>query len=390
MINLNDLSNQVVENLEPILSSFGIEYVNRNDRLAFPCPIHGSDNTESLSVYLSGHTTKGYWRCFTGACEEELVEDTLKNGDKIKRPLGSNIFGLIRGILSAQLDRHVEYSEAIAWCKKFLNITDDSKAPQPKVDLELKQFVTSTRILNKDRKQNDFSVTKEMIRGSLEIPSQYYIARGYGKEILDKYDIGYCSNKYKPMYDRAVVPIYDDDYRFMVGCAGRSIYEKCDLCELYHHLNHSCPTSEDAWKYKKWRFSSGFYAGSYLYNYWFARESIQETGIAILVEGPGDVWRIEEAGIKNSVAIFGISLSAEQQLILDSSGAMNIVVLMDNDERGKPAREKIAEKLSRAYNCTFIDLPKKDIGDTPIEDVKRLLNPVLEKFNGTKDSDSEW
>ena len=49
----------------------------------------------------------------------------------------------------------------------------------------------------------------------------------------------------------------------------------------------------------------------------FAKEFIKESGIVILVESPGNVWRLEEAGVHNSVAIFGSSLADRQKMILD-------------------------------------------------------------------------
>jgi hypothetical protein len=45
---------------------------------------------------------------------------------------------------------------------------------------------------------------------------------------LEDYDVGYCDNPAKPMYERAVVPIYDNEHKYIVGCTGRSIFEKCE------------------------------------------------------------------------------------------------------------------------------------------------------------------
>ena len=67
------------------------------------------------------------------------------------------------------------------------------------------------------------------------------------------------------------------------------------------------------WIHSKWRHNKDFKTQEHLYNMWFAKEFIQSTRTAIIVESPGNVWRLEEAGIHNSVAIFGTNLSIKQK-----------------------------------------------------------------------------
>ena len=110
-----------------------------------------------------------------------------------------------------------------------------------------------------------------------------------------------------------------------------------------------------------------------MYNYWNAKEHIKRTGVAILVEGQGDVWRLDEAGYYNACGMFGCELSEEQMVILEKSGAMTLWVLTDSDKAGIEAREKIRKRCARLYNVKFIDLKNKDIGETPIEEIKELL-----------------
>ena len=116
------------------------------------------------------------------------------------------------------------------------------------------------------------------------------------------------------------------------------------------------------------------------YNY--AKDYIKESGVAILVEGPGDVWRLEEAGIHNSLAVFGSSLTDSQQIILESSGALCLVLLFDTDSAGTKAKEKVQSSLSRMFNILNPDFPEgyKDIGEMKTEEVKEFLVPILEKL----------
>lgn len=377
MSGLDDIAEMAVENLDSILDHFDIEYTQYEDRLSFPCPIHGSDNEESLSIWITGHSYAGNWRCFTNACEQEIVIDT-KNGEEIERPRGNNIFGFIRGVLSVEYDRHVEYGEAIKWLKSFLGISEEKV--KVTFDEEKRGFVKATNRLSKKRKSTTSEITRDKIRKSLIVPSQYFVGRGFKPETMDKYDVGFCESKGKEMFHRVVVPVYDDTYTYMVGCVGRTIQPECYKCGYHHYDNRPCPRNKIEKKWgQKWINNSGFNSASTLYNLWFAKNSIADTGCAILVEGQGDVWRLEEAGIHIGLGIFGDSLSDEQKIALDSSGAMNLIILTDSDEAGLKAREKIMKQCERAYNCIFVDLPKKDIGEMSVDEVKKFLEPVLEK-----------
>ena len=365
---LDELNELVVDNLRDILDEFGIDYVEYYDRLSFPCPIHGSDNDESLSVFINGHSIAGNWRCWTKECENSIVTDTV-DGKEIERPLGKNIFGLIRGLMSVEEDRHVEYSEAINWCKKFLKFSGEEETSNQK---EQKQFVNMIKVLTTEPKKINLNVPRDKVVKSLSIPAKYYIDRGYKKETIEKYDVGLCRTKGKKMNGRIVVPVYDDSHSVMVGCFGRTINPKCDKCGKYHLKNTRCPqTKFEKVCAAKWK--NEITSGSYLYNSWFAKNRIKETGVAILVEGPGDVWRLEEAGIKNGIGIFGVSLSEAQMNILNRIGAMTLVIALDNDGPGQAGIESIKNKYSHIFNIIVVDLNKNDIGEMSIEEVEKLL-----------------
>jgi 5S rRNA maturation endonuclease (ribonuclease M5) len=176
------------------------------------------------------------------------------------------------------------------------------------------------------------------------------------------------------------VPIYDKNYESMIGCSGRSIFEKCQGCNTYHSGSR-CPDEHLAWKFSKWKHSHNFKTQESLYNFWFAKEFIKKTRVAILVESPGNVWKLEEAGIHNSVAIFGSSLADRQKLLLDISGAMSLVLIMDNDEAGKKACEQISKKCHKIYNIHKIPINYDDIGCMTTEQILRDITPKLNELH---------
>jgi DNA primase len=96
------------------------------------------------------------------------------------------------------------------------------------------------------------------------------------------------------------------------------------------------------------------------------------------VEGPGDVWRLWEAGIENAVAMFGAGLTDEQQIVIERSGAMNISIVRDNDATGEMSEAKLKDELS-FYKLRFIVPPAgyKDVGAMPTELVQKEIIPCL-------------
>ena len=284
------ISDLLVERIEDIFSLFNIELVRSKKMWYGPCPVHYGDKYNAFDFYDSGR-----WVCRTHGCHRHF----------------KGVTGLIRGLLSRAKfdwmdvgDDEVSFGETIKWISNFLG--QDLNTIQTNDDiLEKRKFAANTAILQKYGKKGD--ITRQKIRKDLQIPAQYYIDRGYTKEILDKYDVGLCQDKNKEMKNRVVVPIYDDEMKFL-GCTGRTIYEKCNKCGMYHYGDKYCPDKRYAAYFSKWRHNKGFYINNYLYNYWYAKEYITKSGIAILVESPGNVWRLEENNIHNSVAIFGTSL----------------------------------------------------------------------------------
>lgn len=345
---------KVCDRIEDLLSHFNLEYKDNGRFMTMACPIHSGDNDSALNLYYTGDNYRGNWKCRTHHCEEIFK---------------GSIIGFIRGVLSNNKynwhkhgDSACSFQEALDFATNFLNLSlKDIKVSKAAKDKS--SFINNTKILINSNTTIQSIISRNTVRKNLSIPSKYFIDRGFSKEILDKYDVGDCISQNKEMSNRAVVPVYDQSYSTMIGCTGRSIFNKCDTCKAYHDLKDNCPSEENAWKMSKWKHSSGFKTQDSLYNFWFAQEHIKSSGSVILVESPGNVWKLEENNIHNSVALFGSNISDRQKTLLDMSGAMNIIVIMDNDDAGKKARTIIDNKCSRTYNIKHIHINKNDIAE---------------------------
>ena len=368
---LKVLCDDLCDEIESLLDHFDLDYKSNGKMMSMCCPIHGGDNPSAISLYYTGDNYRGNWKCRTHNCEKIFK---------------GSIIGFIRGIISAKKykweksgDKFCSFKEAVDFASKFLN-KDLNTIKISGSEKNKKTFAALVGYIHNEKEKQTKSIKRESIVKSLSIPAQYFIDRRYSSEILRKYDVGLCEKSGKEMSARVVVPIYDNDYQYMVGCSGRSIFEQCKKCGSYHNPNQSCPEENQRWIYSKWRHSKDFKSQNHLYNFWFAKEHIMSSATAIIVESPGNVWRLEENGIHNSVAIFGSSMSDRQKVLLDSSGAMNLVVLTDNDEAGKKAADQIKQKCQNTYKIYIPTISKGDIGEMNSDEINNEIKPLLEKM----------
>lgn len=366
------LCDKLCDDIEKLLDSFGIEYRYNSKMITMSCPIHGGDNISALNLYPDGDRYRGNWKCRTHQCENEFK---------------SSIIGFIRGVISNQKygwqkqgDESCSFSEAMDYAQKFLN-TDINHIKISKKEKEKTSFTNSINYINAKISNTVSTITRAQVIKNISIPAPYYISRNYSEDILNKYDIGLCENPSKPMHNRVVVPIYDNEYKYMIGCTGRSIFEKCANCNCFHNPKDLCPDTDKKWLFPKWKHSADFKSQNCLYNFWFAKDHIYDTGIAIIVESPGNVWRLEESNIHNSIAIFGSSLSDRQKMILDSSGAMTLIVLTDNDDAGRKAADQIKTKCQNTYRIFIPKISKNDIGEMTLEEINTEIKEYIKRIS---------
>jgi len=366
---LKVLCDELCDNIESLFDVLGLEDIKYNGKMYVGhCPIHNGDNNSAFNLYPYGDNYRGNWKCRTHNC------------DKVFK---GSIIGFVRGVLSNQQynwqgnnDKTVSFADTIKFVESFLG-QDLDKIKINKSQIEKRAFTTIIKNIGNNNNNIVNKVPRTSVRNSLKMPCEYFINRGYSKEILDKYDVGLCNKPEKEMYNRAVAPIYDVDHKYMVGCTGRSVFDKCQSCSLYHAADAQCPSSEEQWKYCKWKHSYQFKSQDHLYNLWYAKSHILESHKVILVESPGNVWKLEENGIHNSVALFGSNLSDKQKILLDGSGAMTIIVIMDSDEAGDKASEMINSKCRNTYNITNIKISKPDISEMTAEEISKEIKVYL-------------
>lgn len=364
---VEEIKDMACANIEELLSELGVDFRRNGKMMVGPCPVHGGDNLSAWNLYPEGEEVRGYWVCRTHHCEK-------RKGQNDKLLYGSTIIGFVRGVLSHQKGKDVRYKNAVDFLVKFLgyNKIDEINKPNSET-IERRKYISSMRRLSVSPKQEKSGWTKDKLRGILQFPAEYYINRGYSKETLDRYDVGLYNKR-----NRIVVPVYDDKYNYVAGFLGRSIWPQCNKCKKWHESKSKCPsTPYEIKESEKW-LNGSFQSTNYLYNYWFAVEHIRKSGVAILVEGAGDVWRLEENGIHFSLGLFGTDLTDAQRVLLDRSGALSIIVILDSDEAGQDGAKKLKQQLGRQYRMYFPKI-KEDAGELNQDEITEDIKPIIEK-----------
>ncbi len=363
---LNGLTATVLDNIDDIYEYFEVRYKTGEKLIFSPCFIHGGDNKSALNLYYNADY-RTHYKCRTHQCENHF---------------GTSLLSMVRGGLShirygwtVPGDNEVSFEDTVDFLLERLGVTFAGlKGETHRADHQ-----DFCRLVNTLQETTSLSgiVTRDYYRENVEIPSQYYLQRDYSIEVLDDYDVGTCTTYGKSMFNRAMVPIYSDDGIHIVGFTGRSIFEACKKCASYHDPKKKC------YHFPKWRHTKGFEKEKCLYNYWKAKPHILETGVIILVESPGNVWRLEEAGIHNAVALFGTILNDPQKSLIDESGALSIIVLMDNDDAGQKAAERITELCQKAYRLYFPDFSGNDIAELNTDSITSDILPWINQAKET-------
>lgn len=321
---------KLIENPEKILQHFNIQYTNQGNFLKSNCPCHDSDNLGGFTLWIQGYI--GSWQCHTRNCHSDFGGDAL---------------GLVQGILTYRKGKSATFPYVLDYCEQNIGISN----AEP-VDCDFSRLCKS---LETKREENKIIGPKSLVK-ELDIPSKYFLNRGYSKDTLNKFHIGDCLNPQKPMFNRAVCPIFDESGQSLIGAAGRRIVEKEYL--------------------QKWKYSYGFKSGSNLYGLWLAKPEIVRTSRIILVEGMLDVAKLHEMGYTNTCGLFGVNVTANHIAMLNRLGVMNLDILLDGDEAGELAGKRNYEKCKDYFNTRILKCP---IGKDPDELSKQELECLLKK-----------
>ncbi|WP_332237820.1 DNA primase [Sporolactobacillus sp. KGMB 08714] len=174
----------------------------------------------------------------------------------------------------------------------------------------------------------------------------YLIDRGFTKEMIERFQLGYAVDSWEAatsLMERRRVNLEQMEKAGLIGKRGfdNKYFDRFRNRIIFPIFNPRGQTvafagrtlGDEKPKYLNTPESSLFHKGKILYGYHLARPSIRKSNQAVLLEGYVDVIRAHQAGITNSVASMGTSLTEEQAAAL-SRAAETVVICYDSDSAG--------------------------------------------------------
>ncbi len=235
------------------------------------------------------------------------------------------------------------FEELVKISLKLKNLDDAKKWLETKIDLDGLVKIHKPKIKIPKIYSND------TLKAVLPI-HDYWLKRGVSQETLIFFRGGLV--KRGQMLDRYVFPVFDARER-LVGFAGRDVTNTKDI---------------------KWKLIGSKMGWSY--PLFFNLDIVKAKKEIILVESIGDMLALWEAGIKNTLVLFGVDLGDRLRVLLKLDPD-NIIIALNNDQEkdintGLIAATDIKKELHRYFDTDQVTIslpPKKDFGESGSEEI---------------------
>ena len=351
--------------IEEVVSDF-VSLKKRGANLIGVCPFH-KEKTPSFIV----SPAKGIFKCF--GCG--------KAGDSV------------RFIMEHE---HYSYPEALRYLANKYGIIIEEKEQSPE---ELMAQNEREKMFNINTfAQQYFSNTMKNDDEGQAVGMSYFRERGFRDAIIDKFQLGYCLNQRDAFVQYALKNGYSKDLLLNIGLASGNeerMYDKYQGRVIFpiHNLTGKVigfgarilSGDKTKAKYLNSPESEIYNKSQTLYGIYFAKNEISRLDNCILVEGYADVLSMHQAGIENTVASSGTSLTIEQ-IRLISRYTKNITILYDGDNAGIHAALRGTDMiLEEGMNVRIVLLPPDEDPDSfvqhhPIEEVRAYIENNAKDF----------
>ena len=312
------------------------------------CPFH-SDKTPSF--YVS--PAKGLCKCF--ACGQ-----------------GGNAVHFIMA------HEQMSYPEALRYLAKKYNIeikerelSDEEKLVQSERE--------SLFIVNNFARDYFQNILKNHVDGR-SIGMAYFRNRGFRDDIIEKFQLGYCTESHDALAKEALQKGYKKEYLVKTGLCyetddhrlrdrfwGRVIFPVHTLSGKVVAFGGrvlASATKGVKVKYVNSPESEIYHKSNELYGIYFAKQAIVKQDRCFLVEGYTDVISMHQSGIENVVASSGTALTPGQIRMIHRF-TNNMTVLYDGDAAGiKASIRGIDMLLEEGMNIKVCLLPDGDDPDS--------------------------
>jgi len=262
---------------------------------------------------------------------------------------------------------HFTYPEAIKYLAKKYNI-EVEETEQSNEEKEKANERESLYLIN-EFANTYFQETMLSSDQGQAIGLSYFKERGFVKETISKFQLGYSLDEWQAFTDTALSEGYQLEYLEKTGLTIVKEDKKFDRFKgrvmfPIHSMSgrvlgfggRILKTDKKAAKYLNSPESDVYHKSKILYGIYHAKQSIAKEDNCYLVEGYTDVIQFHQTGIKNVVASSGTALTPEQIRLINRL-TKNITVLFDGDAAGTRASlrgiDLILEQGMNVKVCSF-------------------------------------
>ena len=284
---------------------------------------------------------------------------------------------------------HYSYPEALRWLADKYGIQIPEEAPATAEQLAAISERESLYIINEFAKDHFFNNLHETEEGKA-IALSYFEERGFRKDIIEKFQLGYCLNTGDDLTKAALGKGYKLEYLEKVGLVKSKEERQFDFFRgrvmfpiqsvtgrVLGFGGRTLFTDKKIAKYFNSPESIIYNKSEILYGLFYSKGDIIKYDNCFLCEGYTDVISMYQAGIQNVVSSSGTSLTKEQ-IKLIRRYTQNITILYDGDAAGiKASFRGIDLILEEGMNVKVVLFPE---GEDPDSYSKKATSSELELY----------
>lgn len=329
-INFKELRSKL--SFPEVLKHYGREVTEKGGQLVGFCPLPTHGDTKKNSASFSAEPERNIFQCFGCGAKGNILDFcVMMEGGNPRRGLDVRRIAL-------------KLTKAFSIPMGQRNGSNSQKKAAPQQE----ENVLVNEPLNFRLKDLD--------------PEHPYLkGRGFTKEIMDKFGVGFCA---KGVFaNRIAIPLHNAKGE-LIGYAGRIIDDKLMSATNPKYL------------FPGRRENGGelvdFKKSMFLYNGWRFKEPLDDL---VIVEGFPGVWWLTQCGFAETVAIMGSSCSPEQlHLILElTKPDARVWIMTDGDRAGRQCANALAKELSDRRFVRVVVNEGKQPTDYSEEELKSIF-----------------
>jgi DNA primase len=281
------------------------------------------------------------------------------------------------------------YPEALKWLAK-------------KYGIEVEETVESSENREADNRRESLMIVTgyaaKFFHESLldtdegkNIGLSYFKERGFSKETITKFELGYSPDQWEAFTGQALKDGYQQEFLEESGLSVKrdngSLYDRYRGRVMFpiHSFSgrviafggRTLKSDKNVPKYVNSPESEIYHKSSVLYGLYFAKKAIREEDNCYLAEGYADVISVHQAGIENVVASSGTSLTVDQIRLIGRL-TKNITILYDGDAAGiKASLRGLDMILEEGLNVKVVLFPD---GHDPDSYVRKVGTSAFKKY----------